>query len=87
MASAVAEGESVVVVGWLGEVERAGGCVVAVAGGKEMGYIIGLSGDGTLVELQVRRRTGKAPYRKRDIIQEQDLVEPRVLFVKVQQWL
>lgn len=45
VAGAVAEGEGVVVVWGRLEVEGAGGGVVAVAGGEEVGYVVCLFGD------------------------------------------
>ena len=46
VAVAVTEGEGVVVLGWFGEVEGAGCCVVAVAGCEEGCDVFGLEGRG-----------------------------------------
>ena len=75
VAAVVAEGEGVVVVGWFGEVERAGCGVLAIAGCEQGGYVVGLWQSA----LTYNGRKVMFADREHDVVEEEDFVESDTL--------
>ena len=74
MAVGVAQGEGVVEVGGLAEVEGAGRCVVAVVGVEEGDYVGDLLGGGVSNELGPSEKGG-GTHAKDDVAEEEDVVK------------